>query len=109
MTAPSNNPSITLRGASGANYPFIVYRWGTQFNPVCAVYGILALRNDGLYHVVYIGQTGNCNERFDAHHKAFCFTRNGATHIGLLLETSEPRRLAIETDLVRGYNPPCNG
>lgn len=108
MTAPSTHPVITLRGVSGVTYRFTLYPLTTEFRSVCAVYVIVSLRADG-YHVVYIGQTEDCSARFDIHHKAFCFARHGSTHIGLMLEDAEPRRLAIEADLVRNYDPPCNG
>jgi hypothetical protein len=108
MTTSTGSSTITLTGASRANYQFTLYTWPTPFSAVCAVYAIFAKRIDG-YHVLYIGQTGNCAERFEDHHKASCIRRNGVTHIGLLVENSEQRRLAIELDLIRNYNPPCNG
>ena len=100
---------IALKGASGASYDFEVYTWGTDFKPLAAVYTVLRLRADGLYDVIYIGQTGNLSERFDDHHKAWCFNRNGKTHIGIHLESTEKNRLFIEQDLVAYYQPPCNG
>jgi hypothetical protein len=108
MTTFTGSSTITLTGASRANYEFTLYPWPTSFRAVCAVYAIFAKRVDG-HHVLYIGQTGNCAERFEDHHKAWCFRSNGVTHIGLLIENSEQRRLAIEADLIASYNPPCNG
>ncbi len=61
------------------------------------------------FTVLYIGQTGDLSTRFDNHHNQPCFDRNGKTHIGIHLESSEARRFEIETDLVRNYNPACNG
>jgi hypothetical protein len=31
------------------------------------------------------------------------------THIGLMIENAENKRLTIEDDLIKNYNPPCNG
>ena len=97
---------ISLKGASARTYEFEVYPWGTAFNQVGAVYAVLQSRTDGL---IYIGQTGDLTERFDNHHRAACFTRNGKTHIGVHVESSDLRRRAIEADLIAGYpNTPCN-
>ena len=106
MAAPQPTPTVTLRGASGASYTFQVFPWGTAFKPLGAVYVVLKTAPDG---IIYIGQTGDLSERFDNHHKALCFGRCGRTHIGVLLENLESRRLANETDLVRAYQPHCNG
>lgn len=62
----------------------------------------------GDYSILYIGQTGNLSERFDNHHQAQCFNRNGKTHVAVRGEGSEQRRLAIETDLIRKYQTSCN-
>ena len=100
--------TITMEGRSGAKYQFQVFPWGTDFKPLGVVYSVLKHRTDGRYDVIYIGQTGDLSERFDDHHKAACFTWNGRTHVGVHLESSEQRQLAIEQDLIANYNPPCN-
>lgn len=100
--------SITMEGASGTRYNFDVYRWGTSFKSLGAVYSVLKKNTNGRYNVLYVGQTGNLDERFDNHHRADCFTRNGRTHIGIHLESSEQTRLSKERDLINHYNPPCN-
>ena len=100
--------SITMEGRSGAKYDFQIYQWGTAFKPLGAVYAVLKRRADGRYDVIYVGQTGDLSERFDNHHRAACFTLNGKTHIGVHLESSEQRRLAIEKDLIAYYGPSCN-
>ena len=58
---------------------------------------------------VYIGQTGDLSERFDNHHKMDCAKRNGATHIHAHTTKSKAARLDEETDLVRKWDPVCNG
>ena len=100
--------TINLTGASGATYTFQVYPWGTPFNPVGAVYTVLRQESDGRYTILYIGETGDLSTRFDNHHKQACFDRNRRTHIGVHMESSSARRLQIEADLVRNYNPVCN-
>ena len=96
---------ITLRGKSGSTFDFEVYPWGQEFRPVGGVYVVLSSATDG---IIYIGQTGDLSERFDAHHKADCFTLYGKTHLGVYQEGVEARRLAIESDLIVNYRPPCN-
>jgi hypothetical protein len=100
---------VTVTGASGAQYEFEVYPWGTSFKPLGGVYLVLRKEPTGRYTILYIGQTGDLSERFDNHHKENCFTRNGKTHIAVRLEALESRRLTIESDLIRGINTTCNG
>lgn len=100
---------VTVTGASGTQYEFEVYPWGTSFKPLGGVYLVLRKQLTGKYDLLYIGQTGDLSERFDNHHQAPCFNRNGKTHIAVRLESSEPRRLNIETDLIQGNRTNCNG
>lgn len=100
---------VTVEGISGTQYEFDVYLWGTQFKPVGAVYIVLKKKPTGNYDLLYVGQTGDLSERFDNHHKKPCFDRNGKTHIGVRVESSEKRRLSIEADLTAKYKPVCNG
>jgi hypothetical protein len=101
--------TVTIRGASGASYPFQVFPWGKPFQRFGAVYSVLKKRADGRFDILYIGQTADMSERFDDHHKELCFRRHGRTHIGVHPDPSEVRRRAIETDLIRGNRTPCNG
>jgi hypothetical protein len=104
-----SNETVTVKGASGATYNFIVYSWGTNFNPVGAVYLILRKQyQTGNYSILYIGQTSDLSDRFDNHHKQPCFDQNQKSHIGILAERSEARRLNIEADLLGNYKTACN-
>ncbi len=105
----STSTTVVLKGRSGAAYEFTVYPWRTECKPIGGVYAVLKLRTDDRYDVLYIGETGNLSERFDSHHKAQCFDRNGKTHLGVCTESSQQRRLTIERDLIDNYKPPCNG
>jgi predicted GIY-YIG superfamily endonuclease len=101
----------TFSGSTG-KYDFEVYPWGTGFRNVGAVYIITSRVADatgkGMHTFIYIGQTGDLSERFDNHHKAKCFTKNGVTHVCVHLESNEKSRLAIERDLIAGHKTPCN-
>jgi predicted GIY-YIG superfamily endonuclease len=98
---------VTVTGQSGTTYDFEVYPWGTSFNPVGGLYLVLRKQASN-YSILYIGQTGDLSERFDNHHQAQCFNRNGKTHIAVRVEASEQKRLVIETDLIRNYKTSCN-
>src|SRR6266480_4059466 len=97
---------LTLTGKSGTKYTFQMYPLGTEFKAVGGVYIITkrtASTTGGSHSLIYIGQTGDLSERFDDHHKADCFKRHGANCIGVLLEESEEKRVAIEADLLAAY------
>jgi predicted GIY-YIG superfamily endonuclease len=102
----------TFSGSTG-KYAFEVYPWGTGFKNIGAVYIITSRTVDatgkGTHTFIYIGHTGNLSERFDDHHKAQCFAKNGVTHICIHLDSNEQSRLAIERDLIAGNKTPCNG
>lgn len=105
--------TLTLTGRSGQDYVFYVYPFGTPFEAAGAVYYISKRTpkpdGSGLTHTtIYIGETGNLSERFDAHHKAACFKRHDANAISIYWEDDEEERLSIEADLVAAKNPPCN-
>ncbi len=100
-------------GKSKNSYAFGVYEWGTEFKALGAIYVITKRTVDaggqGSHTFIYIGQTGDLSERFDNHHKASCFTKNGVNCICVHLESNEKIRLAIESDLIDGNSTPCNG
>lgn len=100
--------SITMQGRSGATYQFEVERWGTLFPDIGAVYAILRIRTDGRYDVIYVGQTGTLGTRLSNHERQPCFDREKKSHVGVRPEPSEARQRVIESDLIDGYDPPCN-
>jgi excinuclease UvrABC nuclease subunit len=100
----SNTAQINATGASGTNYPFTIYPLNTQFNAVGGVYLILKQNT-----VLYVGQTGDLLRRFDAHHKELCWLRHQADRMAVTGVASESQRLQIEADLIKAYNPTCNG
>lgn len=108
-TTTTATPTITLNGRSGRSFQFGIYPWDTSFKALGAVYVPMKLENNGRYTVLYVGQTSDLSERFDDHHKQWCFNRYAKSHIAILLQSSETNRLAIEADLVASYNPVCNG
>ncbi|MEI8341203.1 MAG: hypothetical protein WCH43_06660 [Verrucomicrobiota bacterium] len=104
---------LILTGASGKKYTLEAYPLSTTFKALGGIYAIskriLNQDKTGTHTVLYVGQTGDLSARFNDHHKEDCWTRNSANCISILLEGTEARRLAIESDLVNAINPPCNG
>lgn len=104
---------ITFKGASGKEYKFEAWPWGTQFNTIGAVYFTTKRtpKSDGggNHANVYIGQTSDLSERFDNHHKNDCFKRNGVNCICVHQDNNEESRLTKESDLIKGNKTPCNG
>ena len=113
MQTKTTPATLELTGASGTRYVFYVFDLNTQFKPSGGVYAVTrAVPSTGggrTHHINYIGHTGDLSERFDAHHKEDCFTRHGSTDLCVRGEENEEARLAIEADLIKAYNPPCNG
>lgn len=102
-------PKIYLKGASGTQYEFEVYPWGTVFNAVGAVYAVLRENPPQQnYFILYIGKTESLKDRFVDHHKQDCFDRNGKTHVGVKVVSTEVERTKIETDLLSNYSTSCN-
>ena len=96
-------------GSSGQKYTYEVYPIGTNFRPVPGNY-IFARYAPGEWFPIYIGETSDLSQRFDNHHAMPCIKRNGATHIHVHENNSGvAARRAEESDLIRRWNPPCNG
>ena len=104
--------TLTLTGASGTEYTFNVYPYGTEFKEMGAVYYISKRTEKadggGTHTRIYIGQTGDLSERFDDHHKESCFKKHNANCHSIHQESNENTRLKIEKDLIDAYEPPCN-
>ena len=102
---------VTFTGESGRDYTFAAYSRDAQFKPVAAVYVITrreANPEGPTSHTrIYVGQTDNLQGQ-PFNHREHCFDRKHANCVCVLAENDQDRRLAIETDLRRGYDPPCN-
>jgi len=105
--------TLTLKGQSGTEYDFNVYKWDTDFEDIGAVYYISKRTEKpdgyGTHTKIYIGQTGDMLERFGDHHKSECFENHDVNAISIHQEANESTRLTIEEDLIDALNPPCNG
>ena len=100
--------TITFKGKTGISYTFNIYRLPITFQSRGGVYLFTKEVNITLHSCVYLGITGNLNERFDSHHKAVDIERNGATHICVIFEEDKSRREFIERDLLNNIETDCN-
>ena len=105
-------PTLEIAGSSGKKHKFSVYPYNSEWNEVGAVYVVTKRtakpNGSGTHKFLYVGQTDNLKERHSAHHKATCFSRNGANSLCVLTESSKKKRLSIEADLLDAHNWPCN-
>jgi len=105
----ANEPTVSWKGKSGVSHTYWVYPIGTTFSKAPGNY-IFTKRDASANHTaIYVGQTGDLNERFDSHERMPCITKNGATHICVHKSSeSEKKRCAEESDLIANYKPICN-
>lgn len=104
----SQNQECTWTGASGKQYQYSIHKKGTTFKALSGNY-IFAKVVANKWQAIYVGQTSDLSERFDDHHKMPCIDRHGATDIHVHVNDAEQARLDEEADIIRNYQPPCNG
>ena len=103
---------VTFTGESGRDYAFAAYPRETRFKPIAAVYVITkreANAEGRASHTrLYVGHTDNLQGQPFNHGREHCFDRKHANCVCVFPENDLDRRLAIEIDLRRAYEPPCN-
>lgn len=111
--------TLTLTGASGKQYEFQLFSFDDYeeikgyFNKVPALYIFVRLTIDRLRYeeVIYLGETGDIQTRYDRHHKEDCIKNRMANCIGFYQENGfdiEDNRRVAERDLLDAYNFHCN-
>jgi hypothetical protein len=103
---------IVLEGASGASYPFKVYPWQADFKPEGGVFVVTKrkqLKGGRRAHSrIFAGQTANLSTRVAECRDTKAFQGHEANCICVHTEPAEKKRVAIETDLLSKFRPPCN-
>ena len=101
--------TVNWPGFAGREYSYFVYPLGSSFKKAPGNY-IFAKQTAAGWVAIYIGETSDLSQRFDNHHAMPCIRSNGATHIHVHESSADAfvRRLE-ESDLIRRWNPPCNG
>jgi hypothetical protein len=105
--------TINLSGASGAVYAFDIHAATTNWNEnVPCIYYVskrtVGADGGGTHTHIYVGETGDIKGRFANHHRQQCFESRKYNCISIHRESNATRRQQIETDLIRGLDPPCN-
>src|SRR5262245_36011594 len=108
-TTTTTTPTFTVKGKSGTNYTFYYYKWPTSFKKDEAMYFFVKMNNTSVEKYLYVGETEDLGERFDAHHKMDCITKNGVTHIGAYVQAGKEKRLEVERDILAVIRTTCNG
>ena len=103
-------PLHNWRGVSGSWYPHSVYPIASIPSYLSSVNYIFARqRPDRLFDPLYIGESGEGDQRINNHEKLLPAVLLGATHVHVhLLATTKFERLQIETDLRRNFWTPLN-
>lgn len=109
MTIATQTQTVLWTGESGTKYKYWIYPIDASLKEAPGNYIFAKETSPGKWRPIYIGQTKNLNKRLENHEKEACAKRNGATHIHAHLNPSKTARLAEETNLIRYWNPVCNG
>jgi predicted GIY-YIG superfamily endonuclease len=101
---------VTCVGASGKEYKYFGFPIGTQMPKIPGNYIFAKSTQVNSWTPIYIGETGDLQERFENHHKKDCIIKNGATHVFVHKSSSDQSvRLLEETDLRTRFNKTsCN-
>lgn len=106
--------AITFTGKSGLQYPFHIWSLDTQFKPIGGVYLITQRTNDKAkqmrprHNAIFIGQTEDLAQSFNAAKLPERFLKLGANCICVHLRADAEQRLGIERDLLSVYSTDCN-
>lgn len=106
----TDTPEIYWPGESGAKYRYLIYPIGSSFKAEPGNYIFAKETKPNTWSPIYIGETENLEERLDNHNELPCIRRNGGTHVHVHLSSSNSQeRRNEESDLIKKWNPPCNG
>ena len=100
---------VKWRGNSGKIYLYKIHKIGTKFRKIPANYIIAQESGMHRWKPIYIGQTDDLSQDFEAHQNMPCIRENEATHILVHRnETGKRARLMEEADLINKWHPVCN-
>ena len=95
-------------GQSGKTYHYWIYTIGTKMYEEPGNYIFVKQTEPNKWTPLYIGQTGNLNERLSDHEMLPCVRQKGGTHICTHTSTKgEDLRRAEETDLINKWGQKC--
>lgn len=105
---PSAPPLHWWRGESGKQYWFSVYHQTAIPDFDGIVYLLTRARYDGLFDLLYCGQSSNGGIRLSNHEKVKPALQQGMTHIHVHFVEDSAERFRIETDIRRIHKPLLN-
>ena len=98
-----------LTGASGREYFYTPYPWGTRWRADPANYAFGWLDEAGVWQLAYIGETANLRSRMATHSQWQVAAKRGCTHVLVNLNAGGLiARRAEEQDLILKHQPPLN-
>lgn len=104
--------TATWTGKSGQKYAFETYPIGQELLPLAGVYVFFTIPQKDVARAIYVGETEDFSNRLNSglrghlgYKRALAY---GVTHVAVRVVTDNTVRLAIETDLRHGLNPPAN-
>jgi hypothetical protein len=101
-----------IKGASGASYRFRVHALEAEFGAEGAVYVVTKSRplaeGRSAHTRIFAGQTGDLSASVAEQRRSPSVLGLGPNCVCVHPEAVESKRLAIESDLLSVFRPPCN-
>ena len=98
-----------LTGASGREYFYAPYLWGTRWRADPANYAFGWLDEAGAWQLAYIGETANLRSRMATHSQWQAAVKRGCTHVLVYLYAAGLIALrTVEQDLILKHQPALN-
>lgn len=98
-------------GSSGTKYPMQITRLGGSVPSYAGVY-ILCRRQDHIWSTYFVGEAEdirNCLGE-SRHLGRDCAMRQGASYVATtVVDGGQDARMRVEEDIIKAYQPPCNG
>ncbi len=95
--------------------PFQLENWNAPRR--AGVYCVLHKDNSNSYNVDYVGESEDLSDRGFPwnHHRSNCWVREAGSRSNVYItvyympSSTKQQRTAVESELIRQYNPTCNG
>lgn len=109
--------TLTLTGASGREYDFLVYPAGHVFPATFQCVYYLSHRvtqpfEEALHKPVYLGETADFNATLGGdyrdHPRQACLEQHGVNAVSVFITNNEAQRREVGKDLLEALQPVCN-
>lgn len=100
---------VTWPSFGDKNFTTELREIGERFESESGVYIFCREDASHAWHAVFVGECENFNASLARHPRLASFRKHGATNICVIpVDGGKLRRSAVETDLCRRLDPPCN-